>query len=194
MRQTIIRAACRSIEGRDSTKARRCARADATIEHRLAIGLTGESVVSKPLIKLCMEQNDLSGDAIATERLQLFLIIYHDDFRSYSLVRRRYAAPVRGEHDFLRGASGHARILRQCSRLFAAHPMRHHYFLELHFETKFTELSSDVFNCLLRLSRTTQTRSDVVREMSELAISVITLQRRLLNSLDLSDKLRRVLY
>src|SRR5882762_6886034 len=112
MRQTIIRAARGSIEGRDGTKSRRYACPDAPIEYRLAIGLTGESVVGKPLIKLCIEQDDLSGDVIATERLQLFLIIYHDHFRSYSLVRRRYAAPVRGQHDLLGGAGRHARILR----------------------------------------------------------------------------------
>src|SRR5260370_33006956 len=151
MRQAIIRPACGSMERRNGAESRGCARSDAPIEHRLAIRLTGESVVGKPLIKLCIEQNDPSGDAIATERLQLFLILYHDNFRSYSLVRRRYAAPVRGEHDFLRSASRHARILRQCSRLFAAHPMRHHYFLELHLETEFAQLCGNIFDSLLSL-------------------------------------------
>ena len=71
--------------------------------------------------------------------------------------------------------------------------MRHHDLFELHFETELAQLGCYILNRRLRLRRAAQARADVVRKMRQLTISVITFQRGLLNLLDLSDELWRVL-
>src|SRR5438270_5228186 len=67
--QAIVGAACRSIQRGDRAKTCGSARTATPISDRLTVSLSCETIVGELLIKLCIEQNDFSGDARTTERL-----------------------------------------------------------------------------------------------------------------------------
>ena len=51
--------------------------------------------------------------------------------------------------------------------------MRHHHFLEPHFQSERFQFRGDIFDRLLRLGRPAQARADVIRKMRHLAVGVI---------------------
>ena len=70
--------------------------------------------------------------------------------------------------------------------------MRHGNFFELNVEADRFQLGGDIFDGFLRLGRAGQARSDVVRKMRDLTISVIARERGLLELFERGESLRGV--
>ena len=76
-------------------------------------------------------------------------------------------------------------------RFLDTDPVRHHHAFELHFTTDRFQFARHVVNRFGGLRRAAQARSNVVRQMRNLSICIITAQRRLLQPFQIRERLRR---
>ena len=143
-------------------------------------------------VEVIIEQHDFALDPFPIQRLQFVKIPDHLQFRRESGLGRGDASAQRGENNFLRRLLGHSRVFDQSRRLFAAHPMRHGHLLEFNFEAERFQFSGHIFDRFLRLRRAAQARTDVVRKMRNLPVSVVARERSLLQFLEFPESLRGI--
>src|SRR3989442_10222838 len=87
--------------------------------------------------------------------------------------KSRDASTKRSQNDLLcRSRSLPGELHKLCS-LRAAHPVWHHYLLELNIQPQTPQLGGDVVDGLLSLQGTAQSRTDVIAEMSQLPVRIV---------------------
>ena len=182
MWKPIIGAADRTDQARNSTLSRRRAWTIAPINNCFAVCFSTTAFRGHLFVEGIIEKYDLARDFVARKRFQFVKISDRDHFGDDSVRRRRDACPERTKHNLLGRVLRLSRKLNERRCFFPAHPMRHHYFLELHFTADGLQFVRDVINRFGRLCRSAQARPDVVREMRNLLVCVIATQRRLLQS------------
>ena len=128
------------------------------------------------LVEELVEQDDLAGDFVPAESLELVESVDGDDVGSETVWRSGGAPTERGENDLLRGVRNHARILDEGSTFGAADPVRNRDWLEADVETELAKFGGDIFGGSTGLGRTGGARSDVLGQVGELAVGVIVIQ------------------
>ena len=70
--------------------------------------------------------------------------------------------------------SGVLALIPETGRFFPAYPVRNHHFFRLHLEAERLHFIRHIFDRLFRLSGAAQARADVIGQMRDLPIGVIT--------------------
>ena len=191
MRDSIIRAANRSNQTRARTEPRCRDRTSPTVKNSLFIRCAAAAFGGHLFIEGIIEQNNFARDFFARQRFQLIQISYGDHVLGNSIRRRRDASAKCAQNNLLRRVLRLTWPLNQLRVFFAADPVRHQYFLQLHFAADRFQFACDVLNRFSRLRRSAQPRPDVVRQMRDLPKRIIAVQRRLLQPFQISQRLRR---
>ena len=113
------------------------------------------------LVEELVEQDDLAGDLVPAESLELVESVDGDDVGSETVWRGGGATTERGENYLLRGVRNHARILDEGGAFGAADPVRNGDWLEADVETELAKFGGDIFGGSTGLGRTGGARSDV---------------------------------
>ena len=137
-----------------------------------------------------IEQHNLARDSVMRQGFEFIKILYRDNFGHETFLRSGYACAERGEHNFLRRVLRLPWKLNEHCRFFAAHPVRHHGFFQLHFTADCFQFVRDIFDCLRRLCRTAQSRPDIIRKMCDLLVGVVAVQSCLLQLFQFRECLR----
>src|SRR5215470_1550137 len=102
MGQAVVGVSNRADQSRSCAQVRRDLRPGSAISNCLTISHECQAGCRLLLVEDLVEEDDLSRDLVAAERLQLVKAAYYDDVGDDSVRRCRRASAKRGEHDFLR--------------------------------------------------------------------------------------------
>ena len=143
------------------------------------------------LVEHFVEQHDLAGDFAAAERLEFLESVDGDDIGGKAVRGGGGAAAQSGQHDLLRSSGNHAGILDQRSGFGSADPMWHGDRLEANLEAQLAKLGRNVFRRRMGLRRSAGSRSDIFRQVGDLSVGVVVIQRGCLYGGKLLQKQRR---
>jgi hypothetical protein len=128
---------------------------------------------------MLIEEHDPPGYLVTWHGGKLSQAFCDDEFRCDPVARSGDTqAPKSSDYKFL-GCTRHlAGVLDEFATVFTSYPSWYAHFFEVHVKAELAQFFGDIRDCGSRLQRTNRSRTDVVREVSETAISIIVTKGR----------------
>jgi hypothetical protein len=110
----------------------------------LTVGGKGVSASGLLLVEEFVEEDDLAGDFVVAEGLELVECVDRDYVRREAVWRSGRASTQSSKNNLLCGARNHSGILDECCGFGSANPVRHGHLLEADIQAEMAKLSGDV--------------------------------------------------